>query len=95
MRASETRLRALQEGQQHYVIPLFQRPYSWQRNERTGFRDFCTYLREDEAGDPDLARLLRPFATGSLRHLLIDTTPEETDVIEWWPGSHRRNEDNA
>ena len=25
----------------------------------------------------------------------IDTTTEETDVIEWWPGSHRRNEDNA
>ena len=33
MRASETRLRALLEGQQHYVIPLFQRPYSWQRND--------------------------------------------------------------
>ncbi len=48
--------------------------------ERTGFRDFYTYLQEDEAGDPDpasssgqaLARLLRPFATGSLRHLLSD-----------------------
>ena len=33
MRASETRLRALLEGQQHYVTPLFQRPYSWQRND--------------------------------------------------------------
>jgi len=40
--------------------------------ERTGFRDFYTYLQESEAGDPDLARLLRPFATGSLRHLLSD-----------------------
>ncbi len=40
--------------------------------ERTGFRDFYTYLQEDEAGDPGLARLLRPFATGSLRHLLSD-----------------------
>ena len=40
--------------------------------ERTGFRDFYAYLQEDEAGDPDLARLLRPFATGSLRHLLSD-----------------------
>ncbi len=40
--------------------------------ERTGFRDFYKFLQEDEAGDPDLARLLRPFATGSLRHLLSD-----------------------
>ena len=40
--------------------------------ERTGFRDFYSYLQEDEAGDPSLARLLRPFATGSLRHLLSD-----------------------
>ena len=40
--------------------------------ERTGFRDFYAFLQKDEAGDPDLARLLRPFATGSLRHLLSD-----------------------
>ena len=40
--------------------------------DRTGFRDFYSYLQEDEAGDPSLARLLRPFATGSLRHLLSD-----------------------
>ena len=40
--------------------------------ERTGFRDFYKYLQESEAGDPDLARLLRPFATGSLRNLLSD-----------------------
>ena len=42
--------------------------------ERTGFRDFYAYLQEDEAETPTraLARLLRPFATGSLRHLLSD-----------------------
>ena len=40
--------------------------------ERTGFRDFYKYLQEDEAGDAGLARLLRPFATGSLSHLLSD-----------------------
>ncbi len=37
--------------------------------ERTGFRDFYAYL-EREAND--LSRLLRPFATGSLRNLLSD-----------------------
>ena len=45
--------------------------YSTSR-KRTGFRDFYKYLQEDEAGDPGLAHLLRPFATGSLRHLLSD-----------------------
>ena len=38
--------------------------------ERTGFRDFYAHLERD--GDGDLAKLLRPFATGSLRHLLSD-----------------------
>ncbi len=40
---------------------------------RTGFADFFTFLKGDEVdGDPNLAKLLRPFATGSLRHLLSD-----------------------
>ncbi len=46
--------------------------YYAQPRERTGFGDFFTYLRDDEEGDANLARLLRPFATGSLRHLLTD-----------------------
>ena len=45
------------------------RYYDW-AGERTGFKDFYNYL---ESNDSDgLARLLRPFATGSLRHLLSD-----------------------
>jgi len=46
--------------------------YYAQPRERTGFGDFFAYLRDGEEGDPALARLLRPFATGSLRHLLTD-----------------------
>ena len=43
--------------------------YYAQYRERTGFRDFYKYL-EGEA--PDIAHLLRPFATGSLKFLLSD-----------------------
>ena len=43
--------------------------YYAQHRERTGFRDFYSYL-EGEA--PDISHLLRPFATGSLRNLLSD-----------------------
>jgi len=48
----------------HALAGYYARP-----RERTGFRDFYGYL-EGEA--EELARLLRPFATGSLRHLLSD-----------------------
>ena len=44
--------------------------YYAQPGERTGFKDFYSYLEGE--GDGDLAKLLRPFATGSLRHLLSD-----------------------
>ena len=46
--------------------------YYAQPRERTGFADFFAYLKDDSEGDAALARLLRPFATGSLRHLLTD-----------------------
>jgi len=44
--------------------------YYAEPRERTGFRDFFNHLQA--SGDADLAGLLRPFATGSLRHLLSD-----------------------
>ena len=43
--------------------------YYAQRRERTGFRDFYAYLQGET---PEIAHLLRPFATGSLRDLLSD-----------------------
>ncbi|MYD88555.1 MAG: DUF87 domain-containing protein [Acidobacteria bacterium] len=49
----------------HALASYYARP-----SERTGFRDFYRFL---EADDPEgLAKLLRPFASGSLRHLLSD-----------------------
>ena len=44
--------------------------YYAEHRERTGFRDFYAYLETESGGD--IAHLLRPFATGSLRHLLSD-----------------------
>ena len=44
--------------------------YYMEPRERTGFGDFYEYLKEH--GDGVLDKLLRPFATGSLRHLLTD-----------------------
>lgn len=33
MKASETKFQPLIEGTKQYVIPLFQRPYSWDKKE--------------------------------------------------------------
>ena len=52
--------------------------YYAESRERTGFRDFYAHLEAEGGGDPEsssgraIAHLLRPFATGSLRHLLSD-----------------------
>ena len=52
--------------------------YYAERRERTGFRDFYGFLEQQGESDPEstsgraIAHLLRPFATGSLRHLLSD-----------------------
>ena len=44
--------------------------YYADQRERTGFRDFHDYLNRQ--GEHEIAGLLRPFSTGSLRHLLSD-----------------------
>ena len=44
--------------------------YYMEPRERTGFSDFYNHVVEH--GDGVLHKLLRPFATGSLRHLLTD-----------------------
>ena len=33
MQASETKLQQIVEGTKQYVVPLFQRPYSWKKSE--------------------------------------------------------------
>src|SRR5260370_41278015 len=33
MKTSETKLQALIEGTKQYIVPLFQRPYSWDKKE--------------------------------------------------------------
>ena len=66
MRASETRLRALLEGQQHYVIPLFQRPYSWQRNDwETLWNDIIETYRFHPAGGHFLGSIVSKSLPGT------------------------------
>ena len=66
MRASETRLRALLEGQQHYVVPLFQRPYSWQRNHwETLWNDIIETYQSNPAGGLFLGSIVSKSQPGT------------------------------
>ena len=66
MRASETRLRVLLEGQQHYVIPLFQRPYSWERKDWvTLWNDIIETYMSNTAGGHFLGSIVSKSQPGT------------------------------
>ena len=66
MKASETRLRVLLEGQKHFVVPLFQRPYSWQRNDwETLWNDIIETYRFQPAGGHFLGSIVSKSLTGT------------------------------
>jgi len=48
MKASETKLQRVIEGTNQYVVPLFQRPYSWDTKEWSVLWDDLTELYEEE-----------------------------------------------
>lgn len=65
MQASETKLRQLIEGTKQYVVPLFQRPYSWSEKQwKTLWTDVIEQSRHDDG---------RPHFFGS-----IVTTPAKS-----------------
>lgn len=62
MKATETQLRVLLEGQKQFRVPLFQRPYSWKRKHwQTLWHDLIeTY------GAPSVPHFLGPMVTKAL-----------------------------
>jgi uncharacterized protein with ParB-like and HNH nuclease domain len=48
MKASETNFQALIEGTKQYIVPMFQRPYSWQKKQWQELLDDLTDLYESE-----------------------------------------------
>jgi uncharacterized protein with ParB-like and HNH nuclease domain len=49
MKASETKLQRVIEGTNQYVVPLFQRPYSWDTKEWSVLWDDLVELYEEES----------------------------------------------
>jgi uncharacterized protein with ParB-like and HNH nuclease domain len=48
MKASETKLQRIIEGRNQFVVPLFQRPYSWESKQWTVLWEDLTELCEEE-----------------------------------------------
>ncbi len=66
MKAHETHLRQLLEGQQHYVIPLFQRPYSWERSDwETLWNDILETYRYRPVGGHFLGSIVSKAQPGT------------------------------
>ncbi len=67
MKANETQLRVLLDGQKHYMVPLFQRPYSWKKAQwETLWRDIVELYESENQG----------HFLGSIVTLSLPGTPE-------------------
>lgn len=66
MKASETRLRVLLEGQKHYVIPLFQRPYTWEHDDwNTLWNDILEAYTDGSSGGHFLGSIVSKAQSGT------------------------------
>ena len=77
MKASETSLRNLLEGGKQFQIPLFQRPYSWKKeNWETLWEDLISLYNDDEKGfyflGPIVTQAELGTADGISRYIVID-----------------------
>lgn len=68
MQASETKLQKIIEGTQQYVVPLFQRPYSWKKSEwQALWNDLVELCKADNP---------RPHFMGSIVTMPTTSVPE-------------------
>ncbi len=77
MKANETRLQPVLEGEKQYVIPLFQRHYSWKKDQwKTLWDDFIELYEGNDERDHFLGAIvtmpidMQPH--GISKYLLID-----------------------
>lgn len=86
MKASETKLQKILEGTQQYIIPLFQRPYSWGKQEWEVLWEDLAELTEQEPIKPHFMGSIVTMQTGSApqgvsQYLLIDGQQRLTTIL--------------
>ena len=86
MKASETKLQKILEGTQQYLVPLFQRPYSWERQQWENLWDDLIDLTEQETMNPHFMGSIVTMQTvsvpeGVCKYLLIDGQQRLTTIL--------------
>lgn len=86
MKASETKFQSIIEGTQQYVIPLFQRAYSWDQKEWGVLWDDLVYLSENEDPKSHFIGSIVTIPTTSVpegvaKYLLIDGQQRITTIF--------------
>lgn len=85
MQAFESKLRQLIEGTKQYVVPLFQRPYSWSEKQwKTLWSDVFEQSRHDDGRPHFFGSIVttqaKSFPQGVGKHLLIDGQQRLTTI---------------
>ena len=86
MQASETKLEQIIEGTKQYLVPLFQRPYSWERKQWEALWNDLTELYESDNPRPHFMGSIVTMPTSSVpegvtKYLLIDGQQRLTTVF--------------
>lgn len=86
MQASETKLQQIIEGTKQYVVPLFQRPYSWKKSEwQALWNDLAELCKADNPRPHFLGSIVTMPTTsvpeGVSKYLLIDGQQRLTTVF--------------
>jgi len=86
MQASETKLQQIIEGTKQYVVPLFQRPYSWRKSEWQALWDDIVELCKEDNPRPHFMGSIVTMPASSVpegvsKYLLIDGQQRLTTVF--------------
>lgn len=86
MKASETKLQKILEGTQQYLVPLFQRPYSWEKQQWENLWNDLIDLTEQETITPHFMGSIVTLQTisvpeGVSKYLLIDGQQRLTTIL--------------
>ena len=86
MQASETKLQKIIEGTQQYVVPLFQRPYSWEQRQWEALWNDLIELYESDNPRPHFMGSIVTMPANSVpegvsKYLLIDGQQRLTTVF--------------
>ncbi|ABO49057.1 protein of unknown function DUF262 [Desulforamulus reducens MI-1] len=86
MKASETKLQAIIEGNKQYIVPLFQRTYSWEKKDwEMLWKDIMELLEEDNPRSHFIGSIVTmPAASvpeGVPKYLLIDGQQRLTTIF--------------